>query len=100
MSRRNEKLYHLYYGIKSRCYNPKDPKYNIYGGKGVIMCNEWLSDYMTFRNWALSNGYDPNAKFGECTIDRIDVNGNYQPDNCRFVSMKIQNSNKRGRKDV
>ena len=95
-----ERLYRLWNDIKKRCYNPNYKQFKDYGGRGIIMCNEWLSDYMAFRNWALSNGYDPNAKFGECTIDRIDVNGNYQPDNCRFVSMKIQNSNKRVKKDV
>ena len=84
MSRRNEKLYHLYYGIKSRCYNPKDPKYNIYGGKGVIMCNEWLNDYEEFKHWSINNGYKENQKL---SIDRIDSNGNYCPENCQWISL-------------
>lgn len=59
------------------------------------MCNEWRNDYVAFREWALKNGYDANAQYGKCTIDRIDVNGNYEPNNCRFVSMMVQSKNKR-----
>ena len=58
------------------------------------MCKEWHESYSAFRDWALQNGYNDNARFGECTIDRINVNGNYEPSNCRWVDMKVQNNNK------
>ena len=61
-----------------------------YGGKGVFICDEWLRDFQTFYDWAIQNGYDDNL-----TIERINVNGNYEPSNCRFVDMAVQNNNKR-----
>lgn len=90
-----EKLYKLWIDIKKRCYNPNYKQFKDYGGRGIKVCDEWVNDYLPFRDWALNNGYNPNAKFGDCTIDRINVNGDYSPENCRFVSMKIQNQNKR-----
>ena len=59
------------------------------------MCDEWLHNYSAFSDWAMANGYNPNAKFGECTIDRINVNGNYDPSNCRWTTIQEQNKNKR-----
>ena len=84
MSRRNEKLYHVYYGIKARCYNPKNPKYNIYGGKGITMCEEWLNDYNTFKDWAYNNGYTEDCNL---SIDRKNSNDNYTPDNCQWIPL-------------
>ena len=81
--------------MKTRCYNSNSPDYKNYGGRGITICEEWLKDYLSFRNWAEANGYDENAKKMQCTIDRIDVNGNYEPSNCRWVSAKIQARNKR-----
>lgn len=83
--------------MRHRCANSNDASYKYYGGRGITVCEEW-GDYERFRNWALANGYDPNAPQGECTIDRIDVNGNYEPSNCRWVDMKTQNANKRNTK--
>lgn len=57
------------------------------------MCDEWYNSYLEFEQWALNNGYDENAPRGKCTIDRIDVNGNYCPENCRWVDQKTQMSN-------
>lgn len=76
--------------MKSRCYNITSDRYNDYGGRGIIVCDEWKNDFQEFYNWAMDNGYQD-----ELTIDRIDVNGNYGPDNCRWISMKEQSRNKR-----
>lgn len=84
------KLYKVYYNMKDRCYNIKCNAYKNYGARGIKVCDEWLSDFMTFYNWAMDNGYQDDL-----TIDRIDVNGNYEPTNCRWVDMKIQQNNKR-----
>lgn len=91
-----EKIYTIYRDIYNRCYNIKDISYSAYGARGIKMCDEWLGEngLEIFADWAYENGYDEAAKRGQCTIDRIDVNGNYEPSNCRFVSMKIQSNNK------
>lgn len=91
-----DRLYKVWQDIKKRCYNPNYKQFKDYGGRGIKMCDEWLNDFTAFRDFALSNGYSYTAKFGETTIDRINPNGNYEPSNCRFVSMQVQNKNKRG----
>lgn len=88
------RLYALWHGMKNRCYNVNSPEYQRYGAKGIRVCNEWLNDYPAFKKWALSHGYDLNAPRGSCTLDRIDFNGNYCPDNCRFIDIAAQNDNK------
>ena len=82
------RLYKIYGAMKQRCYNPNYDKYDYYGGKGIVICDEWLSDYVTFKEWALSNGYKDSL-----SIDRIDGDGNYDPSNCRWASNQIQHRN-------
>ena len=94
----NTRLYEVWEGMKQRCYNKNHRSYKNYGGRGIEVCEQWRSDFMSFYNWATENGYDENAPFGVCTIDRINGDGNYQPTNCRWASFKIQNNNQRGRR--
>lgn len=93
-NKRHTRLYGIWAGIKRRCYNPQEKMYKYYGGRGIKVCDEWLNDFEKFNEWAFANGYDENAKRGECTIDRINVDGDYEPSNCRWISMKAQNLNK------
>lgn len=88
------RLYTVWMGIRARTNNPKNSHYKHYGGRGIKICEEWM-DFPTFREWALSTGYKEDAKYGECTIDRINVDGDYEPSNCRWVDLKIQANNKR-----
>lgn len=94
----HDRLYKIWASMKTRCTNPKCKEYKDYGARGIRVCQEWMSSYEKFRNWAISAGYNATAERGECTLDRIDVNGNYEPKNCRWVSTYIQNQNKRNKK--
>lgn len=89
------RLYWVWCAMKKRCYNAKHPTFKNYGGRGITVCDEWLNSFPAFAEWAMANGYKPDARQGECTLDRIDTNGNYCPDNCRWVSMKVQQNNRR-----
>lgn len=88
----NSRLYRIYYDMKQRCLNPKNTAYEYYGGRGITICDEWLGEngFINFSKWALSNGYDD-----ELTIDRINTNGNYGPDNCRWADIHTQMMNRR-----
>lgn len=93
-----ERLYSVWLNMKDRCYNPHNNHYKSYGGRGIIVCNEWKNDYKCFREWCIANGYvediRPSGR-NNITIDRIDVNGNYCPENCRFITNKENCLNKR-----
>lgn len=89
----HERLYGVWSGIRSRCLNPHDRAYERYGGRGITICDQW-KDYRTFYNWAIENGYDDSSPKYVCTVDRIDNNGNYTPDNCRIVPQLIQCNNR------
>lgn len=88
------KIWRTYHNIKQRCTNSKHPRYNDYGGRSITMCEEWLNDISSFINWAIENGYNESL-----TIDRIDNNKGYSPDNCRCVSYAVQSINTNLRKD-
>lgn len=91
----NERLYRVYHGMKARCYNKNNRTYKWYGALGVRICDEWLHDFDAFAKWALANGYDKTAPRGQFTLDRINPYGNYEPSNCRWVSIDEQQRNKR-----
>lgn len=89
------RLHHAWLSMIDRCNNPNNKEYKNYGGRGIKVCDEWLNSFEAFRDWAYANGFDADVPRDKCTIDRIDVNGNYEPDNCRWTDMKVQCRNRR-----
>ena len=87
----NTRIYSIHSGMKYRCCNEKASDYERYGGRGITVCDEWLGKdgFSNFYNWAIDNGYND-----ELTIDRVDVNGNYEPSNCRWSTRYEQSLNK------
>ena len=84
------RLYKVWHSIIQRCYNPNDKSYDRYGGRGISVYSGWFSDFLLFYDWSMKNGYTLGL-----SIDRKDVNGNYNPDNCRWATREEQNQNTR-----
>lgn len=83
-------IYRRWIGMRVRCYNKTYHQYHDYGGRGIGVCEEWRNNFQAFYDWAIANGYEDNL-----TLDRIDNDKGYSPDNCRWATMQVQNSNKR-----
>lgn len=88
ITKKNKRLYRIWIGMKSRCYNPNSGSYKYYGAKGVTVCEEWLHDFQAFYDWAMANGYRDDL-----TLDRKDNSKCYSPDNCKWSTMKEQAQN-------
>lgn len=92
---RHTRIYHIWLDLRQRCNNPKNHAYSNYGGRGIKVCEEWNNSFTSFLSWSEKNGYNNTL-----SIDRIDVDSDYSPDNCRWVNRKIQNINKRNNRRI
>jgi hypothetical protein len=84
------RIYNIWTDVKKRCYNKRNKEFHNYGGRGISVCEAWKHNFIDFYNWAMDNGYSDDL-----TIDRMDVNGNYEPSNCRWATWSEQGRNKR-----
>lgn len=89
------RLYAIWSGMKARCYNPARNRFAHYGGRGIQVCPEWKDSFLEFEKWALGNGYSEKL-----TIERIDNDGNYTPENCKWVTSKEQAKNKSSNRKI
>lgn len=87
---KGSRLYSIYHNMKTRCYNKNSLSFHNYGGRGVKVCEEWLNNFISFYMWSIDNGYD-----NYLTLDRINNDGNYEPNNCRWVTVRKQSLNRR-----
>lgn len=94
-NQRHTKLYEVWKTIKQRCLNPKNHAYHNYGGRGITICDDWKNNYTLFYQWSILNGYKEGL-----SIDRINVNGNYEPSNCRWVTNQVQANNTRSNRYI
>lgn len=91
---KGDRLYNIWCKMNARCTNPNWSRYKDWGGRGISVCSEWQHDFNAFQSWALSHGYTK-----ELTLDRINNDGNYEPSNCRWTTIQVQNWNKRNTKN-
>lgn len=85
-----QRIYRIYKGMKERCNKSYSYNYKHYGARGIKVCDEWMNDFINFYNWSMENGYTEDL-----TLDRIDVDGNYEPNNCRWITNVEQQNNRR-----
>lgn len=86
---KNNRIYRIWLKMKNRCYNKNNEHYHLYGGRDIKVCKEWRESYLAFHEWAINNGYNDSL-----SIDRIDFNRDYEPNNCRWANQKTQTRNK------
>lgn len=92
---RNSRIYNIWRAMRQRCNNSRASNYKNYGGRGIEVCCEWNNSFISFYDWAMQNGYEDTK-----TIDRINVNGDYTPCNCRWATYREQNNNRRNNRSV
>ena len=90
-----KRLITIRHSMYCRCYYPSTNGYERYGGRGIKICDEWINNPQSFYDWAINNGYQKNL-----TLDRIDVNGNYEPSNCRWATKEEQDNNRRTNRKI